>query len=160
MIKGLFLMLVMVFLGATLLVGQSLYLSDIESGEVRDIYNLTNSLTPQKNICYQLHNQSTILSIPEIKINRLENIACSLSEFMVTVAMETAKFGVEFGYENPQYDYDFFIGLFKFYVYIILFCAIIPVIIPLIALVYLLSVGVKKIISFVKFKIKKKNGTR
>lgn len=146
MFRTLFLMIFLIFIGAMLLVGQSLYQQDLEDGVTRDIYNFTNNLVAPENTCGLVYNQN--ISIPEVKIQRLNNIVCSFSEFAVTSGIEVVKFGVEYGYENPQYDYNFFLKIFKIYIFAIILLAVFPVIVPLIALIYLLGLGVHKAIKY------------
>ncbi len=156
MFRGLISMFFVVFIMGVFLVGQSLYLNDQEQSSTRDIYNLTENLEVNFS-CDYLYSNDNNLTIPNLKIRRLNNIACSGAEFIIDVGLETAKFGVEFGYENPQYDYNFAVSLFKLYIFAIIIGALIPLIFPLMAIIYILIEGLILLIKRVtkwKHKIK------
>jgi hypothetical protein len=99
--------------------------------------------------CGYLYKNPQNITIPNLKIKRLNNIICSLGDFLMTSTMEMTKFGVEFGYENPQYNYDWFVKLLKFFMIIILISVIMPLIIPFIALCYLIGLGVYHSLKFI-----------
>jgi len=138
-------LILFIFLVATLLIGQNLYQYDIEQNASRNIYNFTSQIKNPNLSCEQiLYNQN--VSIPELKIYRLNNIACSTARFGIDVGLEITKFGVEFGYENPQYDYNFFLKIFKLWIFFVILVLVSPVIIPLIALIYLIGVGIYNLV--------------
>lgn len=155
MIKSLILFLILIFVSASLLIGQSIYLNDMESGNETDIYNLTESINANNYSCEYLYNNSQNVTIPKFKIDRLNRIVCSFAQFMLTSGIETAKFGVEFGYENPEYDYEFVIKLFKFFIYAMIVIALAPLVVPIIAITYLLIIGIINTIKYINRKFKK-----
>jgi len=152
MFRGLVGMVFLVFIGATLLIGGTLYESDLENGEIRNVYNLTAQINPNFT-CNSLDNLNDIqgnIEVPIIHSQRLNKIGCALADFTITTFMEVTKWGVEFGYTHPQYDYNFYFKVVKIWIYALIFSLIIPILIPLIALIYLLVVGIKSLFS--KFK--------
>jgi len=144
MIKTAIWLCLFIFLAATLLIGQAMYTSDLQQNTTRDIYNFTSQLVPPNNTCILMYNQT--ITFPHTSIQRLNNIACATGTYAVVTGLEISKFGVEFGYLHPEYDYNFFLRIFKFWIYALILIAIIPVIIPLCALVYLIGLGIYNLV--------------
>ena len=149
MFRGLSGMLILVFIGATLLIGGTLYEYDSEQEEFRDIYNFTEQINPNFscNNLGDLNEYQEGIRVPVLKYQRLNNIGCSLADFTITTFTEVAKFGVEFGYTHPQYDYDFYFKIVKIWIYAIILSVVLPLIIPLLALIYLIGVGIQSLLT-------------
>jgi len=133
----LFLMISMIY------AGESLYKSDLEEHKNRDINNLTNQIQWNEsrfdNETY-LFNNSHASKIIYTGIN-----------FMGVTLFETSKWSIEFGYNNAEkYNFKFYLNLLKWYIYIMIFVLLFPIIIPLLALIYLTYVGI--IYCYKKFK--------
>jgi len=146
MIKGIFSILLFLFIISSLMIGQVIYQEDIEQNKTTDIYNLTNNLdinTVNYSCEYLYNNEYQTLN--KLRYERLNRIVCAGGEFILTTGIEITKFGIEFGYENPQYDYDFYFMLVKLWIYSLIIIGIIPIIIPLIALIYLIFIGISKV---------------
>lgn len=126
-----------VFILSSLLIGNSLYKSDKQSNITRDIVNYTSTM-----VVIAQHNCTTSKSVP---IQRFQNIICSFSNFMIVTGTETIKFGIEFGYEHPEYNYKFYMNLVKWYIYLMILSVLIPMIIPLCAIFYIVAIGIKKL---------------
>lgn len=148
MIRGLFgMVLLLLFMITTFLVGQTLYESDLEQGKVRDIYNFTSELEwkfdPEYKV--ELYNQS-IKDIVPINNVRLSNIIYKFTDFIGYTGFQVAKWGVEFGYTNPQYDFWLIFDLIKLWLIALIIMCIIPIIIPTIALITILCMLINKLI--------------
>lgn len=152
MFKGLIFISLLIFVFASLFVGNAIYKRDVELNQTRDIYNLTNNL--KLNYSCDMFFNNSLISLPEIKINRLNRIFCSFGDFVITSGIEITKFGIEFGYENPQYDYEWYIKFLKLYLFALISFIVIPLIIPFIALIYLLIVGINNLFIWIKRKRK------
>lgn len=142
-----------IFLAITLmLAGTEMYKYDKE----RDIFNLTNNLkwnyTYTENI-YQ--NVSEDFSYSLIQTGRINNVIHKFVDFVGYSFMELSKFLVEFGFNNPQYDFTFIWKVLRLWIIFLFVSVIIPVIAPLVAIIYLLVVGIIKM-----FKYLLKGGTK
>ena len=124
-----------------MLIGSSFYEANMIDGvDDYDIYNMTeyylnwndSALDNYKNFTY------TNASIDKIKTNRLNRIIVSGINFFGTTAFELSKFFIEFGYENPEYDFDFMLEFVKYVLLVIVILAFAPVILPVLLLLYLL----------------------
>lgn len=137
MIKWLLLLTVL----AMLTVGQMLHQSDVKDDNFRNITNFTNQLV--WNYTYQ---DSTIEGM-----GRLTNIVQRFVDFAGYTGFEVTKMGVEYGYENPQYDFHFFMKLVIWIIALSLLAVLLPQIVPIIAIIYLifyyLKIGLKKLIN-------------
>jgi len=142
MIRGIISILCLMFVFTTLMVGQVIYNEDIKENRTTDIYNTTANINVDFD-CEELYNNTYEKNLPDLRINRINNIMCSFARFAVTAGLETTKFGVEFGYENPQYDYDFIFKVVRLYIWALIAMVVLPLLIPLIALIYLACVGIK-----------------
>lgn len=151
--KG-FVVFILVFVAFSMaFVGSVLYKEDLERGVFRDIYRFTEGLSVNYS-CSSVSNDS--FGVAGLKVERLNRVTCAFSDFIVVSGTEAVKFGVEFGYENPEYDYGYFAGLVKLGLFYLVFVASVPVIVPVIALFYLLVVGG---VWLVKWVLKKLRGS-
>ena len=132
-------------------VGAALYHED----NTQDVYNITNNLVWNTSFNYEenLENYKGY-NISQINSIRLKNIIYKGIDAMGYITMEIAKWGVEFGYSHPEYNYLFFT---KIIIYWVIITTIIPLLILLpiiIALFYVIGIGIYKLIK------KLKNDTR
>lgn len=141
--RGIIFILFFVFISASFLIGGTLYESDLDNGELRDIYNLTEQINPNFSCSYLEDN--SVQEITSIKIGRLNKIACKLADTTLVIFTEVVKYGVEFGYEHPQYDYEFYFKVVRLWIIALIISFIVPIVVPLMALIYLLFLGLKKI---------------
>jgi len=135
-----------------LFVGQVLYESDIHDNTSRDIVNFTESSLVWN---YSIDNLNT----PNIGVNRLSNIIHKTIDWFGFIGFEVAKWGLEFGYNNPQYDFKFLADFMIKIVLLIIIITVLTQIIPLIAVGYLIVhftiKGVKKL--YYKIKERKRD---
>jgi len=133
---------------ALMFVGQSLYNSDIENDTIRDIYNETESNFNWSNYSTSINKILTNemddeYGIPEYDINvkRFKNILIKFVDFVGYSSFEGVKWGVEYGYTHPEHDLKFFLEFLIKIFWIILIIALIPLVIPLLAIIYLFCKG-------------------
>lgn len=135
---------------AMLLIGSSMYESDIEYNKTRNIYNLTEGSLVW-NYSYSeivMKNVSDITNIQIAKVGRLSNVIHKGIDFTGYSAMEIGKYFIEFGYTHPDINYRVAFNLIRYYFVFLLVSVAIPIIIPGIALVCIL---VMLIVSLVKY---------
>lgn len=137
---------IIIFIIATLMIGNTLYQSDLENQELRDIYNYTSSF-PDINYNFTLEEPQ---NKEEIILKRIINIFYKFADFMFYSLMEVTKTGIEFGYENPKYNYDFAFDIFKLIIIIVIVSIFVPLIIPLIAIITIMCMGINNLIKKIK----------
>jgi len=120
--------------------GQTLEMSNPDI----NIYNYTESTLiwpydqPQKiNVTGYDYNQ--------VSNKRLSNLISNGINFFGYSMFELTKWSVEFGYAHPEYDYNFMMNVIIWWMIIVLVLALIPALVPIIALIYLIIIGIKKI---------------
>ena len=125
-------------------IGSEYHKRDIETNETTDIYNLTNQLK-WNNSRYE--NQPLILNNTHATVIFYNSI-----NFFATSVFELAKWGIEFGYneydEYDRYNFGYIFNLFKWTLFIIIGAALFQIVPVLIALIYLLVVGIKRIYQY------------
>ena len=156
-------LLILIGIVAMMFVGQSIYQSDLEYGKERDIYNFTEShIKWNSSIADKISDnvdKGTDLVEYDINIKRFGNILGKFVDFIGYSFTQLLSWGIEYGYNHPKYDLGFFLQFLIKVLWIVVILACIPIIIPLIALVYLLFKGIiiiaKKIIRWGKKKNEK-----
>lgn len=133
----------------TLLVGSQMYQSDLEYDNVRDIENLTSEINWDFN--YTLIEPS---NKEDIIPSRVHNIIYKFADFIGYTFIETTKTGIEFGYNNPQYDYEFGLLLLKLFLIAMIISFLVPLFIPLIAIITIIGIGIINLFKWIK---KRKN---
>lgn len=143
------LVLLLAFFGG----GKALY----EEDNTQDVYNFTNNLNwnssiiPAEEIIYN----STSMNISQANMIRLKNIVYKSVDTVGYIIFETAKWGVETGFRNPDWNY---LWLAKWLIILIIIMIALPLLglFPIIiALIYLSYVGIKQL--YLKIKTKLKN---
>jgi len=115
------------FLVSFLMIGSQIYEVDLEKGIERDIYNYTENAInlPQINISGVHPIEQTKGVINE---GRLYLIIESGVNFLLVSTEQIVKMGIEFGYQNPDINYDKIFYYFKWLIIaIILFYLIKPI---------------------------------
>lgn len=139
-------LMILLFLTSLLLVGNAMYQSDIEEGKMRDINNLTSDIKWDYNYTTEdVSNDSIIMS-------RTLNIVNKGIDFIGFTSFEVAKSGVEFGYSNPQYDYQFAFDIVKLILILSIIAALVPLLIPMIALLTILCMSIYRLIKKIRNK--------
>lgn len=88
--------------------------------------------------------------------SRLVLIVYKGIDFIGYTALEVIKWGAEYGYENPEYDYGFFFNLIIWAIRLLIILALVPVLIPLIALITMAVMGINNLIKRIKLRRSKK----
>jgi len=84
------------------------------------------------------------------KVNRLRNVIYKSADTLGYSFIEIGKFLLEFGYDNPNYNYKFFFELLRLYIYFMIISLLAPLLIPILALLYILINGLIKLIKKMK----------
>ena len=130
-------------------VAQTLYQSHQQYNITFDIYNYTENYLIWNDTAIR-HNIENNLTryVPDnviIFTKRISNIIFRFLDFVGFSLFEISKFSMEFGYNHPEYDFKYCMNLLKYFLFAWLAILIFPIIIPLIALIYLIFKGLKKI---------------
>ena len=130
----------LIVLMGMLAVGQGYYKEDSNT----DIYNITKLISWERlNITFPEYdcNQKEINCGNLINTNRISNIINKLSDTFGYILTEFFKWGIEAGFNNPQYNYQFFFTLIKIALYGMIFwyCGL-----PLLILLILVGIWIKK----------------
>ena len=89
-------------------------------------------------------------------LNRVTNIIHKTTDYIGFTSFEISKIAIEFGYKNPQYDYDFFFNMIRTWMMLILIFTILPQIFFILAIIYFLFLMIKKLFLFCKNKLQPK----
>lgn len=133
----------------TIFLGVQLHQNDIEYGRERNIYNFTeNQIQGWNSSLWQVDELNfTDINMSDAFTFRLKNIIYKSVDLFGYTLIQSIKLGVEFGYEKAyQYEPERFISLAKVIFIVMLIGFIIPIIVPVLALTYLLFEGLKWII--------------
>jgi len=131
-------LLILITIISFLSIGQSVYQDNPE----KDIYNITNQIEWDYNyteIIYEFNN-SVNIDISNMKNARIQNIIYKFVDFIGYTAFEVAKFGIELGFEHPEFNYyqvGKIIIIIIWLVVISLIAALSSAFIPIIALIYI-----------------------
>ncbi len=133
------LLLMFVFL-SMMYTGEVLYEHDVEDNNLRDITNITNQIEWNETLLngsFNIFNNTHASKIIDSGVN-----------FIGITFMEISKWSVNYGYDNSKtYDFKFLFNLLKWVIFIIIIVAIFPIIVPLLALIYLSYIGIKLLIN-------------
>jgi len=141
-------LLLLICFVSLMFVGQTMYSSDKETGATRDIYEQTEESFNWSN--YSKAMESAIdngiesnANIKEYNINvqRVKNVFIKFVDFVGYGTFEMSKFGIEYGYEHPEQDLSFFLKFLIKLFWIILAVALIPLVVPVLAIIYLFFKG-------------------
>ena len=131
-------------------IGKALYHED----NTRDIYNVTvNRLQWNSSLMEDKINKNyniSAMNVSGVTIIHLKNIIYKSADTVGYIGMEVAKWGVEVGFRNPEWNY---IWLVKWIciIIVVLYCLALIQILPiLIALIYLTFIGIKWLIIKIK----------
>lgn len=158
--KGLLFLMFVVFISCIMFSSQTLYQSHLDENKTFNIYNFTeNNLvwnyTNSKNDIRNNFSHFTKLDYDKIQSKRITNLIHKAVDWLGYSIFELSKWAMEFGYNHPEYDFGFFTNFVLYYLYAMIAIAIFPIIIPLVALIYLTFIGIKKIYQWIRKKAKK-----
>lgn len=137
-------------------IGQAVYKLDPNT----DIYNITNKLnwnSSNFDLETEYYNYSEY-DPAQIDNIRVRNIILKFIDCVGFTMFEGVKFGVEWGFNHPEVDYIYLMTLLKYLIIFSIVAALIPVILPVCAIIYLLYVGVKRGVLKIKGLFIKKEG--
>jgi len=124
-------------------VGAALY----SENNTQDVYNITNDLVWNTSFNYEENLKNyTSLNISHINSIRLNNIIYKGVDAIGYITMEVAKWGVEFGYSHPEYNYLFFAKIIIYWVIITTALPLIVLLPIIIALFYIIGEAIYKLI--------------
>ncbi|MFW9927927.1 MAG: hypothetical protein ACFFD1_00885 [Candidatus Thorarchaeota archaeon] len=145
-----------------MLVGNSVYKSDLDYNKVRTPQNLSNYLDElilwnqtYSNQVKENFTGYTNYDVEQITSLRIKRVVNSGVDFLGTSSFELAKFSLEFGYNHPEYNYEYLYNLAKLYLYAIIIIAIFPGVIYLILIMYIISDTIFRGITKIKKRRKK-----
>lgn len=121
--------------------GSYLYDQDLEDGEFRDIYNFTESKIVWDSSVLEPKYYSPSDNQIYNRLSRANNIIYKFTDFIGYSFVEGGKMSLEFGYNNPQYDFEYFVGLLKYYLVVFVLITLIPVVIPILAVIFIIFQG-------------------
>ena len=139
-------LLILIGVISLMFVGQSMYKADLEEGELRDIYQQTEESFNWTNYSKVIEktlddSMGDSVQIKEYDINtkRVKNILIKFIDFAGFSSFEVSKWGIEYGYEHPENDMGFFLNFLIKILWIILLIALVPLVVPVLAIKLLLS---------------------
>jgi hypothetical protein len=156
--RGLFFGIILFSLFAILFASQTLYNSHQETNKTFDIYNFTeNNLvwnyTLEEDTIRNNLSEMMGLDYGEIQSKRIRNLIHKFVDFFGYSLFEVSKWVIEFGYTHPGYDFGFFMNFVKYWLFAMIIIAIFPILIPLLALIYIVIIKLNKIFKYAKVKL-------
>ncbi len=140
-VKFIYLMLLL-FIAAMLIIGSS-----VDQEGIDNLNNISWN---------EVYTEATYETLDD-NSNRLVLIVYKGIDFIGYTALEVAKWGAEYGYENPEYDYGFFFNLIIWAIRLLIILALVPVLIPLIALITMAVMGINNLIKRIKLRRENEN---
>lgn len=142
-------LLILICFVSLIFVGQSMYQADLEVGEIRDIYEQTEESFNWSNYSVIIEGamekgmgDSVQIKEYDVNVKRVKNVLIKFIDFAGFSTFEVSKWGIEYGYEHPEHDMEFFLGFLVKVLWIFLFIALVPLIIPVLAIIYLFFKGI------------------
>lgn len=126
---------ILLFIFLTMFVGQVIQ-EEQKNNIDFDIYNYTEN-NILWNSSYGEKELNDNLEYENIQSVRLNNIITKTVDWGGYTLTEIGKWGVEFGYDNPDYDFEFFVNVIIYFLYATIIIGFFPVVVPIIALVYI-----------------------
>ena len=156
--RDLFFGIILFSLFGIMFASQTLYYSHQENNVTFDVYNFTeNNLvwnyTSGEDMFRNNLSEITGLDYGQIQSKRITNIIYKFVDFFGYSLFEITKWVIEFGYTHPEYNFGFFMNLVKYWLFAMITIAIFPILIPLLALVYLALIGLNRIFKYTKVKL-------
>jgi len=153
--KNIFLVFVLYCAVMMMFVSQTLYNNHQEDNITFDIYNFTETAlvwnyTSQQDTIKDNFSDMTGYDYDKIQSQRVSNIVNKFVDWVGYTLFEFSKWSIEFGYTHPEYDFEFFMNFLKYVLIITLIAALVPLIIPFIALLYIGVMGIKQGYNYIK----------
>ena len=141
-------MILICFVGL-MFIGQSIYKDDLENDDIRDIYQQTEKSFNWSNYSIIIEqalddglSDSVQVKEYDVNVKRIKNIFIKFIDFAGFSTFEISKWGIEYGYEHPEQDLGFFLNFLIKLFWIILLITIIPLVVPVLAIIYLFFKGI------------------
>lgn len=129
--------------------GVVLHNSDVEDDTVRNIYNFSeSSLSLWNSSNFEVKElNSTNITMQDAFVFRGKNMINKLVDFIGYSTVQVMKVSMELGYEKVyKYNPEAFVSLAKLIIILAIISIMIPVVVPVLALFYLLFEGFKWLI--------------
>lgn len=133
--------------------GKELYVDDKENNITRDITKFTDGMATMNRTKFDIaiaeQKEFSVAegnNISSSYIKRTKNIISEFLYFMGYSAFETSKMFLEFGYTHPEYDYKFYFNSLLIILWWLVILISLPLCTPLLALLFLIYLGIKYII--------------
>ena len=136
-----------------IMLGVTLHETDVKYGEERNIYNYTSNKFIWNNTYFEGTEINNIenLDINSTFANRFHNIIFKTVDLVGYTFFQFLNFTIEFGYEKfYDYDTESFVFIAKLIFIILILSLVIPIIVPVLALCYLLFESFKWLINKIK----------
>ena len=137
-------------------VGQALYQSDIKENETTNIYNKTEEVFVWNSSTFETAkiNLTNKLNESELQLllfnNRVRNVLYKGMDFLGFSMFEVSKWGIEFGYNHPEYDFIWATKqlpkLIKIIIILVVVSLLLRAALPLFAIFYLTGLGIYTLI--------------
>ena len=141
-------MILICFVGL-MFIGQSIYKDDLENDDIRDIYQQTEKSFNWSNYSIIIEqalddglSDSVQVKEYDVNVKRIKNVFIKFIDFAGFSTFEISKWGIEYGYEHPEHDLGFFLNFLIKIFWIILLITLIPLVVPVLAIIYLLFKGI------------------
>lgn len=144
----------------TIFLGVVMHQSDVENDRERNIFNFTeNQFNVWNSSQWQVDElNSTNLTMSDAFSFRIKSIIFKTVDVIGYSLFQGVKLGIEFGYEKAYaYNPDSFVSLAKLILVVVIIGMVIPVIVPMLAILYLLFEGCKWLIKRFKNERRQKN---
>lgn len=142
-------LLVLICFVSLIFLGQTMYSSDVEYNTTRDIYKTTEETFNWSNYSSLVENSlddkiGDSIKIQEYEINsmRIKGVLIKFIDFVGFSTFEVTKFGIEYGYKHPEQDLGFFLNFLIKVMWIFLIIALVPLVVPVLAIIYLSIKGI------------------
>ena len=142
-------LLLLICVVSLIFVGQSMYQSDLENDELRDIYQQTEESFNWSNYSVIIEqalddglSDSVQVKEYDVNVKRIKNVFIKFIDFAGFSTFEISKWGIEYGYEHPEHDLGFFLNFLIKIFWVILFITLVPLVVPVLAIIYLLFKGI------------------
>ena len=144
--------------------GQTVYEKDFEEGNIRNVYNYSESTFKWNNSRLPIIDYTNETKLDTIYSNRINNFISYSVNYFGNVFMEVSKFCFEFGYTHAEYNFkfyfDFLVKAIKIIIWLFLAVLFTKLLLPMFAIVYITIISVKSGIEKIQKKMEiKKNET-
>lgn len=127
---------------ALMFASQTMYHSYSEQNITFDIYNFTENTLVWN---YTTSEESINNNFTTLETKRISKIIYKFVDFFGYSLFEISKWAMEFGYTHPEYNFGYLMNFIKYWLFAMIAISILPILVPLLALIYLVLVGLNKL---------------